>query len=71
MSNIAEGCCCGSSKQFAHYLGISRASGAEVQSLLYVLLDAEYINESEFGNIYNKTEETIKLIAGLQRHLRR
>ena len=70
MSNIAEGHGCRSERQFEHYLGIARTSGSEVQSLLYVLLDTEYISEELFDSLYLKTEEIILMIAGLQRYLR-
>ena len=70
MSNIAEGHGYLSNKQFIHFLNIARASGAEVQSLLYVMLDADYIMEDEFSRLYKITEQTISLTAGLQRYLR-
>lgn len=40
MTNIAEGFDCDSKIEFARFLGIARRSIVEVQSLLYVGLDA-------------------------------
>jgi four helix bundle protein len=39
MTNIAEGFDCESHVEFARFLGISRRSAIEVQSLLYTALD--------------------------------
>ncbi|HEY9865023.1 MAG TPA: four helix bundle protein [Candidatus Obscuribacterales bacterium] len=71
MSNIAEGCTRKSHKDFAHFLDIARGSATEVQSLLYVALDVNYINQHEFDKLYKKAEETISLIAGLTTYLRK
>ena len=49
MANIAEGRGRRTSKEFANHLDIARGSALEVQSLLYVARDLEYINESDFG----------------------
>src|SRR5213078_231745 len=43
MSNVAEGFGRKSSKDFAHFLDVARGSGLEVQSLLYVARDLNYI----------------------------
>ena len=58
MSNIAEGHGYRSQKQFDHFLSIVRASGCEVLSLLYVVPDAEYIQESLFDELYSEVEES-------------
>ena len=70
MSNIAEGFGYKSDNQFIRFLDISRASAYELQSLLYVALDTGYIEEPIFHGLYELTEETFALIAGLQRYLR-
>ena len=70
MSNIAEGFGYKSDKQFIHYLNISRSSGYEVQSLLYVALDVGHINDATFERLYTLAEDAISKIAGLQRYLR-
>lgn len=70
MSNIAEGHGHRGSKQFARYLSIAKASATEVQSLLYVLLDANYIHKETFDELYDRVDQTISLIAGLERYLR-
>ncbi len=47
MSNMAEGFSRRSDREFTQYLFIAKGSRAEVQSLLYVALDQEYINHTE------------------------
>ena len=69
MANIAEGFARRSDKDFAHFLNISRSSAAEVQSHLYVALDQEYIDRAAFEEIYDKIEETSRMIFALVRHL--
>ena len=70
MANIAEGFGYKSDKQFLRYLDIARASVCEVQSLLYVALDAEYLDQANFDRMYEQTDSVIALVAGLQRYLR-
>ena len=71
MANIAEGFARRSDKDFANFLNISRSSAAEVQSHLYVALDQEYIDSANFEVIYNKLEETSRMIYALAQHLAR
>jgi len=71
MSNIAEGFGRRSGKDFAHFLDIARGSALEVQSLLYVARDLNYINETDSTRLYQLAEQTISLIAGFTAYLRR
>jgi four helix bundle protein len=70
MTNIAEGFGRKTDGDFAHFLDVARGSALEVESLLYVARDLEYIQESEFERIYNLSEETVSLISGLTSYLR-
>jgi four helix bundle protein len=49
MANCAEGFDCESRKELARFLGIARRSAVEVQSLLYVALDAGYVDQETFN----------------------
>jgi four helix bundle protein len=69
MANIAEGFARRSDKDFAYFLNISRSSTAEVQSHLYVALDQGYVDVEDFDVIYNKLEETSRMIFALVKHL--
>src|SRR5271155_816102 len=52
MSNIAEGFSRKTDKEFAHFLDIARGSCGEVQSLLYVALDVEYLLQPDFERLF-------------------
>ena len=69
MSNIAEGFSRNSSKEFRHYLFISRASAAEVQSQIYVALDQGYISRTNFNKIYAQADKVSKMCAGFIKYL--
>ena len=59
MNNIAEGYERDSNAEFIRFLLYSKGSSGEVRSLLYVVLDLEYITIDEF----NKYSETVSLIS--------
>ena len=69
-SNIAEGFERRSPADFARFLTIAKASGAEVLSQLYLALDLDYIDRSSFEAISAHLDETNRAIAGLIRYLR-
>ncbi len=70
MSNIAEGFSRNSQRDFAHFLDMARGSCSEVQSLLYVALDAGYVTNEEFEKLYEGAQATASLIGRLTSHLR-
>ena len=67
MSNIAEGYERGGRNEFFHMLGISKASCAEVRSLLYVALDAGYISQSAFDRLQSQAIECSRMIGALRK----
>ena len=69
MSNIAEGFSRKGNKEFVQYLYISKSSAAEVQSHLYVALDQEYIQETDFRKIYDQAEKVSKLDSAFIKYL--
>jgi four helix bundle protein len=64
MSNIAEGFSRRSDKEFIQFLFIAKGSAAEVQSLLYVALDQEYLSNKDFPTLYEKADEVARIISG-------
>jgi four helix bundle protein len=70
MTNIAEGFARKGDKEFAHFLGIARGSAAEVQSLLYVVLDLGFIEQHEFEHLFALAGETAALTTRLAAYLR-
>jgi len=69
MHNIAEGFDAGYDAEFIRFLKMARRSAAEVQSELYLALDALYITEDELRKAYNFATESKKLINGLITYL--
>lgn len=69
MDNIAEGFDRSSSKDFRRFLFIAKGSLSEVKSQLFRALDQKYINDNEFGVIFELATETGKLIGGLINYL--
>lgn len=70
MSNIAEGFESGTHQQFIQFLLYSRRSSAEVQSILYIALDRQYINTQEFKAAYQQTKFIGKLVNGFITYLK-
>jgi len=70
MANIAEGYGRRTRKEFANYLNIARGSALEVQSLLYVARDQDYIDSITFDNIHSELTEVSKMTIALARYLR-
>ena len=64
MSNIAEGFSRRTDKEFTQYLFIAKGSTAEVQSLLYVVLDQEYVSPQDFSELYDKADAVARIISG-------
>lgn len=69
MANIAEGFDCESKVEFGRFLGIARRSAVEVQSLLYVALDVDYLTKEEFTRLYEQARKAKALIGGFKRSL--
>jgi four helix bundle protein len=69
MTNIAEGFDYDSNIEFARFLGIARRSAVEVQSLLYVALDAKYITQDALDSHYAQAAKTKALIGGFKHSL--
>jgi four helix bundle protein len=70
MSNIAEGFSRKTHKDFAHFLDMARGSCGEVQSLLYVALDAQYLPQTDFERVYTLANSTASLVGGFTSYLR-
>ena len=66
MSNIVEGFDRGTRAEFHHGLSIAKGSCAEVMSLLYVALDARYIDQATFDTLMARADEASRVIGGLR-----
>lgn len=69
MNNIAEGFGRYSRKEFVRFLEISQASALEVRSMLYILLDRNYIKQKDFEKLLNETLSITNQVNGLIRYL--
>ncbi len=70
MANTAEGFDCDSHKEFARFLEIACRSAAEVQSLLYVALDVQYINQEQFKEHYDQAQKAKRILGAFRKSLR-
>jgi four helix bundle protein len=69
-NNIAEGYARRSDKSFSHFLLISKGSIAEVQSMLIVAQQLNYINPKQKEILNSQAEETARLCSGLVKYLK-
>jgi four helix bundle protein len=69
MNNIAEGFGRFGKKDFIKFLNVSQSSVQEVQSMLYVLEDLEYLLKEDLALLRSKSAETRNLTLGLIKYL--
>ena len=69
MHNIAEGFEAGYDPEFIRFLKMARRSAGEVQSELYLALDANYITQDELKKAYDLAVDVKKLINGMISYL--
>ncbi len=70
MGNVAEGFDRGGDKELTQFLSISKGSCGEVKSHLYVALDQQYINSTQFDGLYSTADEVGRLLAGFMSYLK-
>ena len=69
MNNIAEGFGKFSDKEFIRYLDISQSSALEVKSMLYVLLDVNYLTEDKVTVLRKLADDSHYLTLALIRYI--
>ena len=70
MGNVAEGFDRGGDKEFIQFLSISKGSCGEVKSHLYLALDQQYVNSTQFDQLYKSADEVGRLLAGFMAYLK-
>ena len=68
-SNIAEGFSRYHKKEFIRFLDISQSSSSEVKSLLYVVLDRNYVSPEVVDKIQKLADEARQITLGLLRYI--
>jgi four helix bundle protein len=71
IANIAEGFDSGSKKSFIVFMRYAYRSASEVQSLLYITFDCNYINKKEFDDSMMLTGDIKNLIGGFIQYLQK
>ena len=69
-ANIAEGCGRETQVEFARFLDIAMGSASEVEYLLLLANDLEYIQEDDYASIVAQVIEIKRMLAGLRGQLR-
>ena len=69
VSNIAEGFERRTQAQFIEFLGHARGSAGELRAQAYVALDAGYISQSDFQQLYDLVDHCSRQIARFIKYL--
>jgi len=71
MANIAEGFGRGRNQELIHFLVIARGSCAEVQSHLYIALDAGLIDQTDFESASEQADKTARKLSAFIGYLKK
>ena len=70
-SNIAEGHQRDSTKEFLHYLSITRGSLAELETQIVIAQRLDYLTSEKTQHLLSQMDELSRMLQGLQAALRR
>jgi len=70
-TNIAEGCGKNSSIELARYCQISMGSTTELEYLLLLSNELNYISDDKYKNLYNELVEIKKMLSSLLQKIRK
>jgi four helix bundle protein len=68
-SNVAEGHARGSSKEFLQFLRIARGSLAELETLLTLAHELEYLNDKLHRDLLSDCEQIGRMVTGLRKSI--
>ena len=69
-ANIAEGQARNSHKEFNYFLGISLGSLAELETLLTIAVETQYVSKDSQKELFPMTDEIARMIKGLIKHIK-
>jgi four helix bundle protein len=69
MSNLAEEFERGGDREFIQFLSNAKGSCGEVRCQLYAALDEKYLSETEFRELYERSQEISRLISSFMAYL--
>jgi len=69
-SNIAEGYCRGSRKEFSQFVNIAFASGAELETQIMLAKSLKYRNKENFKKSEQLLNEVMRMLNGLLKKLK-
>ena len=66
-SNVAEGYERNSNKEFIRFLNISKGSGGELGTQLYISRKLDFLTKADFSRLVRESKEISKMLHGLSR----
>ena len=69
-TNISEGAARNTKKEFAQFLYISRGSLSEVDTLLTIAFDLEYLSETEYESVISHADKISAMLNGLIKNIK-
>ena len=69
-TNVAEGAGRSSKVEFIRFINIALGSLNEVESLIFISKNLNYLNKEEFNLIKNEIEKLGKLLGGFKKYLK-
>jgi len=68
-ANIAEGQSRNTTGEFSQFLGIAKGSLAELQTLILLSVNLDFLTQNNSSNLLMNCEEVAKMLNGLQKSL--
>jgi len=65
--NVAEGYERNSNKEFVRFLNISKGSGGELRTQLYISRKLDFLTKGDFNRLVGESKEISKMLHGLSR----